>query len=197
MKSMPRTNKIFLVVGNRGTGKTDFCKNMLQLSPMPKKLIVDTFDNPAWRNMKTHDHPDWENITVPVMPVDMLNYHKGGLYRIFHTDTDFLQDEIDKYCMNSLVLVEDATRYFPLNLTRSQKNYLLNSKQKNLDIILVFHFLSTVPPELLKMADYLTIFKTNEAQVNEKKYFHPGFKEAFNHVYNSKNRFENKTIRLQ
>jgi len=192
-----RTNKIILVVGNRGTGKTDFCKNILDTLPQPKKLILDTFDNPAWRNMKTWNHPEWESRVIPIMPIEDIERHRSGMYRIAESDTIHSQDMIDKHCMDTGLIMEDASRYFPLNLSRSQKNYLLNSKQKNTDIILVFHYLATVPPELVKMADYITLFKTGEGDFNDKKYFHTGFREAFEYLKKAKNRFENVTINLQ
>ena len=91
-----RTNKVFILIGNRDTGKTDFTKVLVSSSQLPKKLIVDTFDNPVWRNMKTHDHLDWVNTLIPIMDVEDLPLHKQGLYRIFENDTDFMQDQIAK-----------------------------------------------------------------------------------------------------
>ncbi len=193
---MSRINNIIIIVGKRGTGKTDFTKELVRASRMPKKLIIDIFDNPVWRNMKTHNRPDDENVLIPAMDLEDIPFHKQGLYRAFSDDTDALEMAIDQHCINSLIVVEDASRYFSLQLNKRQKRYLLNSKQKNLDIVLVFHYLSTLPTELLKMADYLTIFKTGEKFYDEKKYFFPDFKEAFEEVFESKNKYENITIKL-
>jgi hypothetical protein len=192
-----RTNSICIYVGKRGSGKTDFVKNMIDFFPQPKTLIVDTFDNPVWRNMKTYSHPEWETRIVPVMPIEKLHLHKSGLYRVFHSDTDFLQFQIQQHCMNTAILFEDSTRYFPLNLSRTQKNYLLNSKQTNCDIHLVFHTLSQVPPELIKYADFLILFKTGEGSYNPKKYYHPNFDKVFQTVLKSNDRYINRTIPLQ
>ena len=194
---MTRINDIIVVVGNRGTGKTDFIKKLVQASKMPKKLVIDTFDSPVWRNMKTHDFLQGENTAIPLMDVDDIPFHKQGLYRVFNEDTDLLEYHIQKHCSNSLLVVEDASRYYSSKLTKQQKNYLLNSKQKNCDIILVFHFLATLPTELLKMADYLTIFKTGEKFVDEKKFYFSDFKDAFTEVFESKNQYENITIKLR
>lgn len=193
----PRTNKIFLIVGDRGTGKTDFCKELLAVSPQPKKLIADIFDNPVWHTMKTHKHPEWSATEIKLMPFDMLPHHRNGMYRTYVEDEYLLQEAIEKYCVNTILIVEDASRYFGNVLTRNQKKYLLNSKQKNLEIHLVFHYLSDVPKQLLKIANYLTLFKTGEPYYDKKKYFYPNFDHVFKYVSESKNQFENVTIRLK
>ena len=108
-----------------------------------------------------------------------------------------MQNQVDLYVKNSLIVFEDATRYFPSRLTKNQKNYLLNSKQNNTDIILVFHFMATVPPDIVKMADFIVLFKTNEGVFDNKKYLHPEMKTAFDLISKSKNNFVNVTIPLQ
>lgn len=192
-----RTNKIFLYVGNRNTGKTDFIKNLIPSMPQPKKLIVDTFDSPVWRNLKTYNHPELEKTLVPAIDPEKVKNHQYGLFRTFSSDIDYLQTIISEDVSDCSVILEDASRYYSMNLTRDQRFYLLNSKQKNVDFHLVFHFLTDIPPKLVKMADYITIFKTGEATFNKDKYSHPDFEPAFRYVANSKNRYENVTLALQ
>lgn len=194
---MTRTNKIILIIGKRGTGKTDYIKEIIDVFPQPKKLIVDTLDNPPWRNMKTWKHPDWSTRQIPVMPVEKLSQHENGLYRMYSEDTDLLQEAVAKHCEDTLVVMEDATRYFNSKLSKAQKAYLLNSKQKNVDVIIVWHYLGNLPAEILRIADYIVLFKTGEGAFNPDKYFHPGFKEAFEYVKNSKNKFEYLEIDIQ
>lgn len=192
-----RTNNIFLYIGNRNTGKTDFMKNHIDPMPQPKTLIVDTFDNPVWRNMKTWNHPEWESRSIPVIQPGDVYRHQYGLARTFDGDTDKMQHIIANDISNCSVIVEDASRYFGSRLSKDQKMYLLNSKQKNVDFHLVFHFLTDVAPQLVKMADYITIFKTGEKRYDQDKYHHPDFETAFNWVANSPNRHANITLRVQ
>lgn len=191
-----RINSIFLVVGDRGAGKTDFLKDHLDNSPHIKKVILDTFDNPVWRTMKTWRNPEFINRPIPIMNVEDMQRHKNGLYRCFVTDDATLQKALEIYCMNSLVIIEDASRYFEPVLTKSQRSYLLNSKQKNVDLIIVFHFLTDIPPRLVKMANYITLFKTNEYFYDRKRFFYPGFADAFNYVSKSKDKHCNITLQL-
>lgn len=192
-----RTNKIFLYVGNRNTGKTDFIKNLIPAMPQPKVLIVDTFDSPVWRNLKTWNHPENEAKTIPVITPEQVKKHQYGLFRTHSADIDYLQTIITEDVSDCSVILEDASRYYNQNLTREQRNYLLNSKQKNVDFHLVFHFLTDVPPKIIKLADYITIFKTGETVFNKDKFNHPDFSAAFDFVRKSKNRYQNITISLQ
>lgn len=192
-----RANKIYLYVGNRNTGKTDFIKNLIPCMPQPKTLIVDTFDSPVWRNFKTWNHPEFESKIIPVITPEQVKNHKYGTFRTFDSDIDKLQAVISQDVSDCSVILEDASRYYSMNLTRDQRNYLLNSKQKNVDFHLVFHFLVDIPPKLVKLADFITIFKTGEVSINKDKYTHPDFETAFKYVAQSKNRFENVTLMLQ
>ena len=192
-----RTNKIFLYVGNRNTGKTDLIKNTIESMPQPKTLIVDIFDSPVWRNLKTWNHPERESSPIPIISPEQVKQHQYGLFRTFDSDTDYMQRIIANDVYDCSVILEDASRYFNMNLSREQKIYLLNSKQKNVDFHLVFHYLTDIAPRLVKMADYITLFKTGETKINTDKYSHPDFEKAFQIVANSKNRYENITLKLQ
>jgi hypothetical protein len=192
-----RVNKIFIYVGTRGTGKTDFVKNLIDHFPQPKTLIVDIAENPAWANMETHNHPEWASRKIPIMALDKLPYHKSGIYHIFDDDIDYLEQLIFEHVVNTALIIEDATQWYNSTLTKAQKRYLLRSKQLNCDYHIVFHTLSSVPPELIKYSDYLTIFKTGESNYNNKKFYHPSFDKIFHEVYNSQDPYINRTIRLK
>jgi hypothetical protein len=192
-----RVNKIFIYVGTRGTGKTDFVKNLIDHFPQPKTLIVDIAENPAWANMETHNHPEWASRKIPIMPLEKLPYHKSGIYHIYHDDITLLEQMIFEHVVNTSLIIEDATQWYNATLTKAQKRYLLRSKQLNCDYHIVFHTLSSVPPELIKYSDYLTIFKTGEITFNNKKFYQPSFEKIFKEVYNSQDPYINRTIRLK
>lgn len=192
-----RTNKICIYVGKRGTGKTDLIKNLIDRFPQPKTLIVDVLDNPVWRNMKTHDHPEWENRRIPIIELEQIEYHQHGTYRAYSSNIELLENFIDQYVRDTSLIVEDCSRWYNATLTKTQKRYLLNSKQTNCDVHLFFHTLSAVPRQLIAYADYLTLFKTGEYSYDKSKYEHPDFDTAFRKVLKSTNKHETITIRLQ
>lgn len=191
------SNVVSLVAGGRGTGKTDKIKNdVISPSPLPKKLIVDTFDSQIWRNMKTYSNPFGEQIQIPIMKIEDLDVWRNGLYRIVSSDSDLVFNEIDEHLQNALVVFEDATKYIGKSLSKSTKKFIYDSKQKNLNLVFVFHSLASIPPDLVRAADTLTIFKTNEGRPSLTKYPFPDIPTAMQIVRESSNHFENVTIRL-
>jgi hypothetical protein len=72
----------------------------------------------------------------------------------------------------------------------------LNSKQINLNLVFIFHNLASIPCDLVRIADTLTIFRTGDGKLSLDKYPHPEIPKIQNHLVKSKNRFENHTIRL-
>lgn len=191
------SNVVSLVAGGRGTGKTDFIKNNVLLpSPMPKKLIVDTFDSQVWRTMKTFENPNGENQNIPLMDINDLELWRTGLYRVACSDSELVFNQIDEHLLNALVVFEDATKYIGKSLSKSTKKFIYDSKQKNLNLVFVFHSLASIPPDLVRAADTLTIFKTNEGRPSLTKYPFPDIPTAMQIVRESKNHFENVTIRL-
>lgn len=192
-----RTNKIIIVVGNRGTGKTDYTKKLSKSFPQNKVLIADYFDNPAWRSMKTWDCPSDDSVTIPMMTIEQLPHHQSGRYRLVCSDTDLMQIYIARYARNSLIIMEDVQRYFELNLRQSQRRYLMDSKQTNCDIILVYHTISQISKQVLSLADYLVLFKVGDRSFDKKKYDFPDFEKSFNFVQKSKNKHEHLVIDLR
>lgn len=190
-------NIVSLVAGARGTGKTDFVKNeVIYPSPLPKKLIIDTFDSAIWRNMETFIHPERAQIQIPLISVEKIPYWKSGLYRVASSEPDEIFSTIDQSVKNALLVFEDATKYIGSTLTKSTKKFIYDSKQKNVNICLIFHSLSAIPPELVRAADLLTLFKTNEGYPSKTKYPFPEIIPAMDFVRNSDNHFENVTLRL-
>lgn len=190
-----RTNKVLCLVGDRGTGKTDFLKDLVRNSPQPKHLIVDTFDSAVWRNMKTWDNPQGEHIKIGRVLPDQLSRWKTGTYRMFDSDTDSLMSAVQKNMMNALVIFEDATKYIGKELTKDVKYFIIDSKQKNLDLVFVFHSLKDLPSDLVRIMDFITICKTGDKYNSSLRSKYPdAVEDAFAQVMASPNRFEKITI---
>ncbi len=190
-----RTNKVSLIVGTRGTGKTDFIKNGLPNIYQRKQLIVDTFDSPVWHNLKTFKYPGNEKIEIPVMPIDKFQYWTKGRYRIFSADTAMIMNLITQYAIGCTIVFEDSTKYIGSRLTEAVRYFVLDSKQKDLDLIFVFHSLMSIPPELIRIADNITLFKTNDRKVPAKIDF-PEVEKIFTKVNKHPNRFHFEYLEL-
>jgi len=195
---MARANKIFLVIGARGTGKTEFLKNIFakQKNLFPKALIVDTFDNDVWRNLKTAICPDNENINVPVIEVETYKRWQSGLGRIFSNKPKDLLNLSQEHAKNSTIIIEDSRKFIPSRLTDQIRAFFIDTKQKNIDLYLVFHSLNAVPPEVLTYTDILVLFKTNDGKPSSVKYPWGEIPVMMQRLKASGNRYENLTLQL-
>lgn len=162
MSADKRINKVSLIVGGRGQGKTDFTKDLI--FPLKKKRIIcDTFDSPPWHNFKTFHHPEREGEVIPIVSIDEIKSSDKSAVRIVSSDTDAIFDAIQKNAWNSVVVIEDATRFISRQVDANVRKFVLDTKQRNLDLIFIFHSLTDLPPDLIRWSDYLTLFKTNES----------------------------------
>jgi len=190
-----RDNLVTTLAGNRGTGKTDFLKEQAMKTHLPKVLIVDTYDNSRWHTMETHHHPEWSRINIPIIPFNKLKYWNSGIYRIYSSDFDYMKSEISKYVRNTLLIFEDATKYFGSKLTNADKAILYDTKQQNVDAIYVFHSLRKANPEIVDASDLLTLFKTADKPKRIlSKYQDESMVELYEHVQAQKSKYYNATI---
>lgn len=192
-----RSNQVILIAGTRDVGKTTLVKELIMASNLPKKLVVDEFDSRVWQNMKTFSHPEWESVTLPRIFPNQLPHWNSGTYRLFDPDIESMIQEVVLNVFDCFIVLEDATRYFDPVLTKDQKRLVLNTKQNNCDLVLVFHSLADIPPRLLRYSNFLVVMKTDEIAFDKKKFTHPQFASVFNRVLKSKNKHYHEVIKLK
>jgi len=160
-----RVNNIIIICGNRGTGKTDFLKAFIQNAKknFDKIIITDVFKNPAWRNMKTWDNPNGIKETIQDIKPDKVKYLKRGIKHVWDSDADKLMDCIDKDVMDTLVVMEDGSKYFDTSMTKTQTKITLDTKQKNIDLVIAFHGVTFVPLKLIRIADFIYLKKSGDS----------------------------------
>jgi hypothetical protein len=185
-----RNNLITLIVGDRGTGKTTFIKGNQALKvegliPRYKKqdsskkiLIINTFDNPVWRDVST-------------IELSELSRWRAGTVRVIEKNISIIIQSIDASVMNAVVIFEDATPYVKNRLGQDLEYLCIDSKQKNIDLFFVFHYLMATPPDLARIADFIVLFKTNErfSPSLRNKYPNPNIEKVFNEVNMQKGQF--------
>ena len=145
-----RINYVTGILGRRGSGKTFLIQKIIAAyrdkHPMKKILIVEKFGSQDY-------------MELPIITPDHIKRWSGaGTYRVCGRP-DPIHHAISNHLYNACIIIEDATRFISKNLTEDVRDFIIDSKQKNLDIVMVFHGFSSVPPEILKYIDILTIFK--------------------------------------
>jgi hypothetical protein len=151
------TNKVFLLIGRRNTGKTFTMKQLAAAQRLNKVLVVDTIIHPAYNEL----------CGAPV-PLEHLPFWKpkkqGKSYaRVLFESVDDLSI-ISQEVTNTCIIFEDATKILHGSTPDSMIKILADSKQRNNDIWLLFHSLATVPPRLFQFADGLVLKKTSETE---------------------------------
>lgn len=185
-----RINLVGAILGKRGSGKTYFVNNQLlkeyrKAHPEMKILVVDTLD-----------HPDY--FQVAEMPLKKLKYWvKPSMYRIFSSNTDQVMAEIATNLKNCLIIFEDASKYVGRTLTSDMRRFIYDSKQKNLDIIFLFHGFASAPAELFRVIDFIHLFRTDNPEYRKSELVnYDEIKESYDRIMKSSNPYANETIRI-
>jgi len=187
---MKRLNNVGLILGKRGTGKSTYLKNIIEFyktkNPNKKILIISAINQPTYND-------------IPTIDLNLLSRWKGSnVYKIYDSDTDLILQEVEQYFNNGLLIMEDATSFIRKNIQKEVRRMIIDTKQKNVDMLITFHGFMSTPPEILRYCDTITIFKTDHPQSrkNEIGAYYEDVLKIYNSVSNSKNNFINKTIKV-
>lgn len=184
-----RINNVSAIIGRRGTGKSTYVRKLIQeyktVLPDQKILIADTLNHPLYRD-------------IPAIDINLLKrWKKANVYRIYGSNTDEILQTINNNLYNALICFEDASKYIRRQLSDDVRAFILDSKQKNLDLIFLFHGFSFVPPEMFRLLDNIVIFKCDNPiyRKNDIVAFDQVY-EAYERVMNSENPYYNETVRI-
>lgn len=172
-------NKIYTVVGARGQGKTPFIIGGQFEEGMAKKwlkrgmstLIIDELNHPSYRHIPT------------LMPKDYkLLSSTQQIYRTLcplQNMSSLLEKiAVENLVWNSLLVLEDAGKYIPLNIGQTEKTLIGNSKQQNVDMVAMFWNWGEIPPGFLRQTNYLVIFKTSDGPECREQYIRGCFNDC-------------------
>lgn len=193
-----RFNKIVLLLGARGTGKTTFLigdktKKIpgllnIYLKKDIKILIVDTDDHPHYRH-------------VPILnKKDFLKFKKGIARIIINPDDinnfcRFLSDSNNQW--NTCIVWEDARKHSEKSICKELNRLMANTKQQNIDMFFMYHSFGETPKDIYRKLDYINLFKTMDTPDERKDVTSSYFKKlnaAHKTIMASPNRFINKPI---
>lgn len=93
-----------------------------------------------------------------VVELFITDRYEGSEYRRIMFDNLTLRD-----CINTTLIIEDATQICAANSTKFVKQIIVSSKQMGSDVFLVFHSTNFIPVFVLAMFDYMVIFDCEPA----------------------------------
>ncbi|MCB9033506.1 MAG: hypothetical protein H6553_06700 [Chitinophagales bacterium] len=139
---------IIIICGAKGTGKTTFAIELLSKSKR-KTAIIDMLDHQSYRH-------------IPIMPTTHLAAWKTGIYRLISSEPLSLLEEINNKVWDANLILEDAHRYLSQNMSKNEIRLFYESKQHGFDIVVMYHAVSQIPPDLYRISDKLVLFKTKD-----------------------------------
>lgn len=112
------------------------------------------------------------NQPVPAIPLEKFGFLKKKTVRLLpdeNENADHFSDRVfnaiknDRTINKCLLVVEDAARFMPDNnrMDSDLKAMCINAKQRDMDLCLVFHDWSDVPPKLIRWIDDIYLHKTD------------------------------------
>lgn len=154
-----------VVVGRKFTGKSTFLYNEIlpiYVNAGKKVLIITATDPKAYESVIRIR--SWDGLKKWLSTPNKVNIVKFYDYN----DEFKMIRELNQLCArdklinNMCIVFEDASNYIDPNPDRSIKNFLVNHRMYNSDLIFTLHAIEFIPKFFLKMISFLTIFKTKE-----------------------------------
>lgn len=159
------------IIGKMGSGKTTFIKTYIQ----NRRCFI--FDVQNEYKLTTDNRKQQSRM------ID-LNHNT------------FLSESLDK--KNTVCVFEDATGFVEGRLSADLRKTLVSKRHTRNTNILVFHSISSVPPRVLQLSDYIILFNTSDELYQIENKF-PSMVKHFNLVKNNvvKNPFFYKIVKVQ
>jgi len=147
--------KAIIIVGGTGQGKSTLIRNILKKGN-PNCIIND---------IQRTDYP-------------FLPEHKAGEPQPRERCLNAAPEYFKKLAANrkkSIIVFEEATGYLMGGTCETMRKILTDKRHYENCIIYVFHSVSTIPPTLLDLVNYMYIFKTADAPSRVKRKYEPIF----------------------
>ncbi len=197
-----RFNFVGIIIGMRAVGKTLFLLGSefsnkaedkllkivgllrLYLNKKFKILIVDSIDHPAYKHFQ-------------ILKQSEIRTWKEGIRRIYFEPDDIVSfvNLINQTpnMNNTFIVFEDAGKYTDIKLPRPFKRLIADSKQRNIDILFMYHCFMDTPTDVFRKGiDYIQLFKTEDhPQVRKNNLrLYDKVEAAYNKLKASSNRFD-------
>lgn len=182
MDEKKRQAKLILVVGENGTGKTTLITQLVnaELKAGRKALVV------------TPHFTEWNTFNnVPVNDCTNI-YNMKGIEKIHFTGDMDIFDNIKNEFFNGMLVLDDCRAYLKSNLHLSVKALLISRRQLMTDIIMAFHNIVDIPPQIFYYAPEIILKKTSTSFAHRKNLILPDYYEKLEKAQEKVNKNSNK-----
>ncbi len=173
-----RFNEVGIIVGQRGTGKTVYLLgSKLSSNPKDKALnkrgLADVYVDKGTKILIVDcmDHPSYQNF--PLLNQKSFFKFISGLGRVV-LEPDSIPRFVhlineSAHLNNTLIVFEDAQKYTDMNLQKQFKRLIIETKQRNIDVIFMYHSFIDTPANIFTKIDFIQLFKTEDSPEVRKK----------------------------
>lgn len=144
-----RQPKNITILGTNGTGKTTFVKKLV-LNELKKKdshVLVVVPDDMEWVTLPWV-HPRFKHRVSSYVGARKVIYEPG------------LLEIIDRNFTEGMLVFDDCRAYFKAATDPVLQRILIRRRQKELDIVVVGHGFTQVPPAFFTFTTHYALFKT-------------------------------------
>lgn len=147
---------MYLVIGAPGTGKSPFAQKMIEGR---RCFVFDVNDEYGNRTKYDGQKPF-------LLPTDIKQP------RCRYIGWDIKQfTNIAMSRTENVVVMEEATAFFRGNQSSLTSRLIIGRKHTRNVLVFLFHSINRVPPEIMELADWVVLLRTNdEEKTVEKKY---------------------------
>lgn len=138
---------MYLVVGAPGMGKSPFAQEMIK----DRRCLVFDVNNEYGSRTKYGGQT----------PINLGTNIRDFRSRYIGWDVkQFTEEALRK--QNTVIIMEEATAFFRGRQTALTSRLIIGRKHSGNILVFLFHSINRVPPELMEMAEWLILFKTND-----------------------------------
>lgn len=144
-----------LIVGRKRTGKSTYANEIAEKyarkHPGKKVLIIDVNGSPAYQKHQQIDRALFVRWTK-------------GIKRFYEPDHAAMFAFIIEHFRNGLIIFEDCTKYIDPHPSKQIKQFLVDHRMWDADLVFTFHSLLRVPRFFWEMTAAIVLKKTQEEE---------------------------------
>jgi len=145
-----------VIIGKTGQGKSEVVKELIDKKPCH---VFDINNEYGQRTKYKGQVP----VNLSSDPIALRSRHISGDFETFVLEVTGMKERV--------IVFEEATGFLEGKVAAMFKRIITNKLFTNNIYVFVFHTIVDVPPAIMRLCDYIVLFKTNdERYLVERKY---------------------------